>query len=823
MATTVRRPAYPLDDAGSSEAWAGLPGELETSITTMLSREVTPEQWGAIGDAASHPIGAAPFGGVYADIWAMRAALPTKYTSLADAAATSFVPWTAAGTALVVLGADWARITYSTAANTLTIDSQSAGAVFAAATGVLGGTSGAAGKVSLSVAGGLFYVENRRGSTQAPSFSDVQTTDETDWVALQLALNSQHKIVLRSAHYMINRPLLMGRDAIYSQAVWYGQGIEGQGPGQTAAGVYWGGGSCIEYTGAAGSAPGVILVGREVWQGLRLKGFALLCTNYDGAAAGVKFTTAKFTGILVKDLYILNTTYAFEIKNDTSDVSGQNGEWSMFEFVRVAAVVGLLKSDAGQALSMKFHNCHGYMRGAVFSPAPARLALLLFYGATPGFEIQLDNTAFTCADDVSYEKTVLDFTGATAAGGYYAISGGRFEKWSTLVKSSDNYGGRQITVVYRDLEMAGMQCTAAWPAVWLTSGAAGAALGLNFLCDHVTFSAANNRQQAFFVDVSKGFTGTVLFDVCSFMALDHISDRWHNSSGLLEYRNCLAVQDIAAGAVNTAAYQFSRSYGGSKVTEVPSRNHGGGERASGELENLLLNNKFQGTSGVNIAPPAPWAVRGGGTTILKLEQYPTDSSALGLAAPDGVILAFASNASTGRGIEQVLPTVALNPGAAGVLMHYRARARIWSPNTPLRFALVSSLDEALIFDEAIVQVADKSPFTVVLTRQVNIASGTARPKLIIENMHASNNLFFSILHQGFSTKPRLGLADAAAAAVTGDGQEWTTLQRLAAYGRLRLPTRPSTGTDFKAGELFMDAAGALRVYDGTTLRTVTVT
>jgi hypothetical protein len=822
MATTVRRPAYPLDGAGSSEAWAGLPGELETSITTMLSREVTPEQWGAIGDAASHPIGAAPFGGVYADIWAMRAALPTKYTSLADAAATSFVPWTAAGTALVVLGADWARITYSTAANTLTIDSQSAGAVFAAATGVLGGTSGAAGKVSLSVAGGLFYVENRRGSTQAPSFSDVQTTDETDWVALQLALNSQHKIVLRSAHYMINRPLLMGRDAIYSQAVWYGQGIEGQGPGQTAAGVYWGGGSCIEYTGAAGSAPGVILVGREVWQGLRLKGFALLCTNYDGAAAGVKFTTAKFTGILVKDLYILNTTYAFEIKNDTSDVSGQNGEWSMFEFVRVAAVVGLLKSDAGQALSMKFHNCHGYMRGSVGTPAPAKLTLFQFYGSMVGFETHLFGCAFTCADDNSYEKTVFDLTGAAAAGGYFSVHGGRWEKWTTLCKHTDNYGGRQVTVCFRDMEFAGIQCSVAFPAVWMSTGGAGAALGLNLLCDHVVFSVISARQQPFVVDLSKGFTGTVVFDTCSFLGVRYISDRFNAGGGLLEYRNCLGVQDFADGAINSAAYPIRRSYGGVKTGEVRSRTGGGVGRQEGELDNLLLNNKLQGVSGTNVAPPAPWAVRGGGTTLTRLEQFPTDTAATGLAAPDAVIVQLNGGAATNKGIEQTFASVALNPGAAGVLLHYEALVRFFTANLAVRFALVNSLDETQVFDEAVVTAVDKSLVGISLQRRVNIASATARPKLVIENLGATN-MFFSVVNQGFTTKNWVGFCDAGAAATVGDGQEWQTFQRVSAYGRLQIPRRPSTGTDFKAGELFMDAAGALRVYDGTTLRTVTVT
>src|SRR4051794_8395217 len=157
-------PALTAAIPGTKATWLGaMAGELLVSLASFIAREVDPGSFGAIGDAVTHPVGAAPMSGSYADIWALRAVLPVKFTSLADAAATSFVPWTAAGTALVVLGADSARITYSTVANTLTIDSQSAGAVFAAATGVLTGTSGAAGKVSLSVAGGLFYIENRRG------------------------------------------------------------------------------------------------------------------------------------------------------------------------------------------------------------------------------------------------------------------------------------------------------------------------------------------------------------------------------------------------------------------------------------------------------------------------------------------------------------------------------------------------------------------------------------------------------------------------------------------------------------------------------------
>ena len=809
-----------LQHPGSAVAWLGAPGEVKTTVATKLASAVEPIQFGSIGDGATHPIGAAPLG-LYADIWALRAVLTTKTVNLAAAAVVSFAPGAAAGTALLSFATEWARVTFDTTAGTLTITSQSAGAVFAAATGVLTGSSGTASKFNVSASGGLIYLNNRFAATYALGWSDVATSDETDWVALQLAINTKRKVRLGSAHYVINRPIAVGPDLAYAVASWYGTGIEGRGPGFPIAGAKVGEGSVIEYTGAAGSALGVIIVGREVRLGVRFRGFTIFCTNADGAAAGLRYSTAAFSGTLHEDLWIVNPTYAFEFVWDTTDASGQNGEWTKFHHVRCQGIVGLFKSNAGQALSLIFDNCHGYMRGALGEGDPARVALFSFTGALPGFELRLDNTAFTCNDNASYEKTIFDFSGATAVGGYYSVTGGRFEKWSTLVKHSDNYGGRQVTVVYRDMECAGMQCAAAYPVIWLTTGGAGAALGINFLADHVVFSASSNRGQAFFTDVSKGFAGSVVFDTCSFMGFKYISDKWQNGGGLLEYRNCLGVQDIADGAVNTAAYPIRRSYGGIKTAEVRSRTWGGLQRQDGELDNLLLNNKFQGVSGVNQTPPTPWAVRGGGTTLTRIEQYPTDSASTGVAAPDGVIIQLGAAGAAGRGVEQTLSTVALNAGAAGVLLHYEALVRLWSPNSPLRFALVNSLDETQIFDEAIVQSVDRSLVGVTLQRRLNIASGTARPKLIIENQ-AATGLFFSLLAQGFSTKNFAGLVDAGAAAAAGDGQEWHTVQRLAAYGRLTLPTRSAAGTDFRKGELFFDGTN-LRFHDGTTLRTVTVT
>jgi hypothetical protein len=174
---------------------ARAPGEVDATLQATIASDPIDARvrFGGIADGASHTVQATLIGSRFADINAVRAVLFSQVLRTQVNRAWHFKPILTAGTAAATITADTgetATVTWNCTAGTLSLTN--ANALFEAGTGALSGTSGNVGKITLSAyldGNSLprIDVENRATQGKVVYWSDIQTTDEMDWVALQNA------------------------------------------------------------------------------------------------------------------------------------------------------------------------------------------------------------------------------------------------------------------------------------------------------------------------------------------------------------------------------------------------------------------------------------------------------------------------------------------------------------------------------------------------------------------------------------------------------------------------------------------------------------
>jgi hypothetical protein len=150
------------------------------AVTTPIPINVL--DYGAVGDGASHDAGSV-FG---LGLNELRENYWTGVRFADDDGVIIFDPQFGSGTIYVSAGGESAHFTYNTTTGVITETSGSGG--IAIGSGVLTGTTGVDGAITLSGTNSVIYVENRSGARISVKWSEALTTDEADLVAIQHAL-----------------------------------------------------------------------------------------------------------------------------------------------------------------------------------------------------------------------------------------------------------------------------------------------------------------------------------------------------------------------------------------------------------------------------------------------------------------------------------------------------------------------------------------------------------------------------------------------------------------------------------------------------------
>ena len=143
---------------------------------------------GAIGDGSSHAASTLIGGSGYASLAALREDYWSGVRFAEDDAVAVIDPFLGGDTLYIAAGDEYAHITYNTTSGAITETLGTGGITVGA--GVLTGTSGVDGDITISGTASVLYVENRTGAKIAVTWSEAQTTDEVDWLAIQHAVSA---------------------------------------------------------------------------------------------------------------------------------------------------------------------------------------------------------------------------------------------------------------------------------------------------------------------------------------------------------------------------------------------------------------------------------------------------------------------------------------------------------------------------------------------------------------------------------------------------------------------------------------------------------